>query len=92
MFRPMDTSQDRIGSNDGSPADAQLRKRIEEQLQRHGHVDPSKIGIVVRGGEVLLWGSVASERERSLAGDIASTITGRTSVINHIQVYRTTQT
>ena len=60
-------------------------------MHRHGQVDASKIGIVVRGGEVLLWGSVASEHERSLAGEIAARITARTAVINHIQVYRTTQ-
>ena len=45
----------------------------------------------LRGGQVLLWGSVASEHERSLAGEIASRLTGRTAVINHIQVFRTTQ-
>ena len=60
-------------------------------MHLHGQVDASKIGIVVRGGEILLWGSVATERERTLAGDIAIRLTGRTAVINHIQVYRTTQ-
>ncbi len=57
----------------------------------HGEVDATKIGIVVRGGEVLLWGSVASEHERTLAGQIAKRLTARSSVINHIQVFRTTQ-
>lgn len=74
-----------------SPADAQLRARIEDQMHQHGEVDATKIGIVVRGGEVLLWGSVASEHERTLAGQIASRLTARSSVINHIQVFRTTQ-
>jgi hypothetical protein len=60
-------------------------------MHQHGQVDATKIGIVVRGGQVLLWGSVASEHERSLAGELASRLTGRTAVINHIQVYRTTQ-
>jgi osmotically-inducible protein OsmY len=79
------------GANQISPADAQLRKQIEDCMHQHGQVDATKIGIVVRGGQVLLWGSVASEHERSLAGDIASQLTGRTAVINHIQVFRTTQ-
>ena len=60
-------------------------------MHRHGEVDATKIGIVVRGGQVLLWGSVASEHERSLAGQIAGRITARSSVINHIQVFRSTQ-
>jgi len=75
-----------------SPSDAQLRSRIQEQMGQDGEVDASKIGVVVRGGEVLLWGSVASEQERSLAGQIAARLTARTAVINHIQVFRTTQT
>ena len=79
------------GASQISPADAQLRKQIQEQMQQHGQVDATKIGIVVRGGQVLLWGSVASEHERSLAGAIAARLTGRTAVINHIQVFRTTQ-
>jgi len=60
-------------------------------MHRHGEVDATKIGVVVRGGEVLLWGSVASENERTLAGQIAARLTARTAVINHIQVFRTTQ-
>jgi osmotically-inducible protein OsmY len=67
-----------------------MRARIEEQMQRNGGVDATKIGVVVRGGQVLLWGSVASEHERSLAGQIAARLTARTSVINHIQVFRST--
>jgi osmotically-inducible protein OsmY len=91
MFRDMHTSQNLTGASQVSPADAQLRKRIEDQMHVHGEVDASKIGVVVRNGEVLLWGSVASEHERSLAGEVAAKVTGRTSIINHIQVYRTTQ-
>ncbi len=84
-------TSNRSGVSQVSPSDAQLRSRIHEQMLAHGEVDSTKIGIVVRGGEVLLWGSVASEYERSLAGQIAARLTARTSVINHIQVFRTTQ-
>jgi len=69
---------------------AELRARIEREMHQHGEVDATKIGVAVRGGQVLLWGSVASEHERSLAGQIAARLTARTSVINHIQVFRTT--
>ena len=74
-----------------SAVDAQLRDLILTQMQRHGRVDVTAIGVLVRGGQVLLWGSVASEQARSLAGAIAAKITGRTSVINQIEVYRTTE-
>ena len=74
-----------------SAADAQLRDRIEAQMPRQGKVDGTEIGVVVRGEQVLLWGSVTSERERSLAGAIAAKVTGKASVINHIVVYRTTE-
>lgn len=60
-------------------------------MRRHGGVDATKIGVVVRGGEVLLWGSVASERERSLAGEIAARLTATSAVINHIQALRPTE-
>ena len=56
-------------------------------MHRHGDVDATKIGIVVRGGQVLLWGSVTSEQERTLAGQIAARLTGRTAIINQIQVF-----
>jgi osmotically-inducible protein OsmY len=87
----MHASNDRRGVSQVSPSDSELRARIQEQMHGHGGVDATKIGVVVRGGEVLLWGSVASENERTLAGQIARRLTARNSVINHIQVFRTTQ-
>jgi osmotically-inducible protein OsmY len=81
-------------SNGKSPAnqpetETRLRERIQEQLKRHGRVDASKIGIVVRKGQVLLWGSVGSERERTTAGETTADIAGRLNVINHIHVFQT---
>lgn len=87
----MHASHGRQGTSQISPADVQLRGLIETLMQGHGLVDAARIGVVVRGGQVLLWGSVATEHERSLAGAIAAKLTGRTAVINHIQVYRITQ-
>lgn len=84
----MQTFQSRAGALQVSPVDIQLRGRIEEEMHRHGGVDATKIGVVVRGGSVLLWGSVASEHERALAGEIAARLTAR-PIINHIQVFRT---
>jgi osmotically-inducible protein OsmY len=83
----MHPSDQRSGVSQVSPTDAELRSRIQEQMRHDGEVDASKIGIVVRGGQVLLWGSVASEHERTLAGQIAGRLTARSSVINHIQVF-----
>ena len=87
----MHTSHQRSGVSQVSPSDAQLRARIQQEMHRHGEVDATKIGVLVRGGQVLLWGSVASEHERTLAGQIAARLTARTSVINHVQVLRTSQ-
>ncbi|HEY4105844.1 MAG TPA: BON domain-containing protein [Polyangiaceae bacterium] len=75
--------------NDQVQREAKLRDRVHEQLKRHGQLDVTKIGIVVRKAEVLLWGSVATEFERTTAGEIAARIAGKLNVINHIHVFRT---
>ena len=80
---------ERDRSSELAANEAKLRDRIHEQLKRHGQVDASKIGIVVRKATVLLWGSVASERERTIAGEIAAGVAGRLNVMNHIHVFRT---
>ncbi len=87
----MHTSNQLSGVSQVSPSDLQLRGRIQEQMHRQGEVDATKIGVVVRGGEVVLWGSVASEQERTLAAQIAARLTKRSAVINHIQVFRSTE-
>jgi len=69
--------------------EAKLRDRVRAELARHGQLDASKIGVVVRRNQILLWGSVASEFERDLAGEIASTVGGRLHVMNHIHVFQT---
>jgi osmotically-inducible protein OsmY len=76
-------------SGERANSEATLRDRILEQLKRLGQLDATKIGIVVRKGQVLLWGSVATEFERTTAGEVAATIAGRQSVINHIHVFQT---
>lgn len=87
----MHTADDHARTHTMAPADAQLRARIQQRLKDHGQVDPTKIGVVVRDGQVLLWGSVATAAERTLAGEVASGIADRTAVINHIQVFRSSQ-
>lgn len=76
--------------NNGNEArEATLRDRIRERLSTHGQLDATKIGVVVRRSEVLLWGSVASDFERDLAAAIAAEVGGRLHVMNHIHVFRT---
>ena len=87
----MHTADEWACTQDMAPSDAKLRAQIQEQLKQHGQVDTTKIGIVVRDGQVLLWGSVASAHERTLAGEIAAQAASRTAVINHIQVFRSSQ-
>jgi len=81
----MHTSAPRPEMSQVSPSDIQVRNGIQEQMHRQGGVDATKIGIVVRGGQVLLWGSVASEHERTLAGQIAAQLAADRAVINHIR-------
>jgi osmotically-inducible protein OsmY len=82
-----------LSSNLENPAgratsEATLRDHIHEQLKRHGRVDASKVGVVVRGGQVLLWGSVSSELERVTAAEVARTVAGPLRVTNHIHVFQ----
>jgi osmotically-inducible protein OsmY len=87
----MHTADEQARTHDMAPDDAKLRAQIQEKLKTHGQVDATKIGIVVRDGQVLLWGSVASANERAIAGRIAAEVADRTAVINHIQVFRSSQ-
>ena len=87
----MHTADERARTHTMAPADAKLRARVQQQLKDHGQVDATKIGIVVRDGQILLWGSVATANERTLAGEIAAKAADRTAVINHIQVFRSSQ-
>lgn len=91
MFPVMHTADERARTHDMAPEDATLRARIQQALKAHGHLDATKIGVVVRGGQVLLWGSVATLSERSLAGEVTARVVDRTAVINHIQVFRSSQ-
>jgi len=56
----MHTADEWASTHEMAPEDAKLRAEIQQGLKGHGHLDATKIGIVVRGGQVLLWGSVAS--------------------------------
>jgi osmotically-inducible protein OsmY len=87
----MHTADEWARTQDMAPEDARLRARIQEKMKAHGQVDATKIGIVVRDGQVLLWGSVASRSERTIAGEIAAEVADRTAVINHIHVFRSSQ-
>lgn len=66
--------------------ETRLRDQIREQLRRHGQVDVTKIGIDVHNFRVLLWGSVASERERNVAAEVARSVAGSRHVLNRIHV------
>lgn len=90
-FGKMHTADEWARTHAMTPSDAKLRAAIQEKLKQHGQVDATKIGILVRDGQVLLWGSVANASERATAGEIAAQVADRTAVINHIQVFRSSQ-
>jgi len=87
----MDTGVVRLRASDLTPEDARLRARIRRALQAHGQLDATKVGIVLRNGEVLLWGSVASANERALAAEIAAAVAPSAAVSNGIRVFRSSQ-
>jgi osmotically-inducible protein OsmY len=91
LFPAMHTADERARTHDMAPEDAKSRAHIQQALKTHGNLDATKIGVVVRHGQVLLWGSVATGNERSLAGDITAGVVDRTAIINHIQVFRSSQ-
>jgi len=64
-----------------------LRTAVHEHLKSHGGVDVTKIGISVSGGDVLLWGSVATRSERQIASDVAIALAGAAHVENRIRVF-----
>jgi osmotically-inducible protein OsmY len=89
LFPVMHQTQHDNPTEEPGNDEARLHEQIREQLKHHARIDATKIGIVVRKSQVLLWGSVASEFERTAAGDVAASVAGRRNVINHIHVFQT---
>jgi BON domain len=69
-------------------SDERIREDVCERFTQHGALDPTDVEISVRGGEVMLTGTVATRAQKRLAEDIVETIFGVAEVHNHLRVQR----
>jgi osmotically-inducible protein OsmY len=77
------------GSSDsfeGSVKDAWLTGKLEAVYTLNGHLNPFSIETDVEGGVVHLTGTVQSDIDRDLAGELAKGIEGVVDVKNDLQV------
>jgi BON domain len=77
-----------VGPRGYRRSDERIREDVCERFAEHGQLDPSDVEVAVRGGEVLLTGSVATRTQKRLAEDIADRVFGVVEVQNHLHVQR----
>jgi CBS domain-containing protein len=66
------------------PTDAAIRERIYAELNRQRWIPKDFINIVVRDGEVELWGTILDERERQAVRVAAENVPGVKHVFDHL--------
>ncbi len=64
--------------------DGSIRKAIVGRLWAQSWAHPSQINVTVQGGEVELWGQVASDTERKAVRVLAEETPGVRRVISHL--------
>ncbi len=69
-------------------SDERILEDVCERFTEHGHLDPGDVEVTVRGGEVVLSGTVATRAEKRLAEDIADLVFGVVEVHNRLRVQR----
>lgn len=69
-------------------SDERILDDVCERFTEHGRLDPSDVEVTVRGGEVVLSGTVATRAEKRLAEDIADLVFGVVEVHNRVRVQR----
>ena len=67
-------------------SDERIFEDVCERFTEHGLLDPSDVEVNVRGGEVVLSGTVATRAEKRLAEDIADLVFGVVEVHNRLRV------
>ena len=67
-------------------ADATLRERIEDSLERSPLVDADLVTVSVFNGSVWLYGNASTHFERSIAEEVAGNVGGVVEVSNQIDV------
>jgi hypothetical protein len=69
-----------LGPEGYSRSDERIREDICDELTRRGDIDPSRVVVTVRDGEVTLEGLVDSLETRRVVDDVASACTGVSQV------------
>ena len=72
-----------------TPADAELKTNIENQLQWNNSIDASDIKVTVKDGIITLEGSVGSYWKKQVAEDVAYSTYGTQSVDNKLSIVPT---
>lgn len=67
----------------------ELARRVKQALEGDGKIKAEQIDVTAAdGGRVSLWGTAATARERTRAGDIAKKVEGVASVDNQIKIVK----
>jgi BON domain len=69
-------------------SDDRIREDVCEHFTLSGYLDPSDVDVEVRGGEVMLSGTVATRTQKRLAEDLADAVFGVVEVHNHLRIGR----
>lgn len=69
----------------GTVADARIRKRIKDELERAG-VRTSYVNVVVARGVVEVWGFVETAAQRRALGPAARSVNGVKRIVNNVVV------
>ncbi|HXN33826.1 MAG TPA: BON domain-containing protein [Polyangiaceae bacterium] len=69
-------------------SDERIREEVCERFTEHGDLDPVDVEVSVRGGEVMLVGTVSTRAQKRLAEDIVDAVFGVVEVHNHLRVQR----
>jgi CBS domain-containing protein len=67
-----------------SLSDAQIRKKLLDELKKQPWSHVHRLNVTVTGGVVDLWGFVESEKQRQAITVVAETVSGVTGVNDHL--------
>lgn len=68
------------------PSDADVKKKVEEQMHNDRRLDASGLRVEVEGGTVTLRGAAATDRDAALAQEDAAGVNGVAEVVDRIKV------
>ena len=66
----------------------ELSQRVKQALEGDGKIQAAAIDVTAKDGRVSLWGTTATDGDRSRAAQIAAKVTGVASVDNQIKVVK----